>query len=117
MEETLEYVGAAYHKRTPNRSYAFRPLTAGKRPTKSLCDEIRSIGYREAVKLFTGGLRKGMVSEYEAEPGKPKYVWTVDQNGEAYETKWNRDGYHGYRLTASRDKAIRQLVLNEWEKR
>ena len=81
MAKTLKYVGAAYHKRTPNHSYDFRPLTAGRRPTKSLCDEIRSIDYREARKLFIGGLRKGMVSAYEVEPGKPKYVWCVDGDG------------------------------------
>ena len=50
--------------------------------------------------------------------GLPKYVWAVDDCGEAYEAKLGGDGrsYHGYRLDRD-DKAMRQWVIKEWKLR
>ena len=56
----------------------------------------------------------GMVSELAGD-GLPKYVWSVDADGTAYEAKLGTDGYHGYRLEDEDD--MRSLVLKEWKKR
>ena len=58
-----------------------------------------------------------MVSAFR-EGGYPKYVWAVDEKGEAYEAKWGDDGqsYHGYRL-GDDDRMMRDYVIDEWEKR
>ncbi len=45
----------------------------------------------------------------------PKYVWSVDGAGEAYEAKIGNGGYHGYRLTDEDD--MRDYVLQEWKRR
>ena len=76
------YVGSAHHKTRP-ADYNFNP-PVNPRNGKSLCDELRPITLREAIKLFRSGVRLGMVSAHQ-ERGLPKYVWAVDQDGEAYE--------------------------------
>jgi len=58
-----------------------------------------------------------MVSRYCEENGLPKYIWAVDEQGEAYEAKTGNDGYHGYRLDEASEKIMRELVLIEWAKR
>ncbi len=45
----------------------------------------------------------------------PKYVWSVDPDGEVYEAKIGQGGYHGYRLEEEDD--MRSLVLKEWRQR
>ena len=87
------------------------------RPTKSLCDDKRTIHLPEARELLESAFRRGMVS---AEPNKnrlPKYAWAIDDEGEVYEAKLGGDGrhYHGYRLSSD-DKAHKWL-LKEWKKR
>jgi hypothetical protein len=47
--------------------------------------------------------------------GVPKYVWTVDGEGEAYEAKIGNGGYHGYRLED--EDSMRRLVVREWGNR
>jgi hypothetical protein len=108
------YTGSAIHKRRP-ADYGFQPPT-NPRPHKSLCDDLRSIPVAEARKLFAAGVRKGMVSTYCVD-GLPKYVWGVDDHGEAYEAKWDRDGYHGYRLDIDGEKYQRDCVLKAWSER
>lgn len=76
------YIGSAHHKTQP-ADYNFNP-PVNPRHGKSLCDELRSITLREAIKLFRSGVESGMVSNHQ-ERGLPKYVWAVDQDGEAYE--------------------------------
>ena len=49
------------------------------------------------------------------EGGAPKYVWSVDAEGEVYEAKIDRQGYHGYRL--EEDDNFRDRVLREWRAR
>lgn len=108
------YVGSALHKVHP-ADYGFHPPT-NPRPHKSLCDDRRPISAVEAVQLFVAGVRKGMVSTACVD-GFPKYVWSVDTQGEAYEAKWGRDGYHGYRLDKEAERYQRDCVLRAWSER
>jgi len=108
------YVGSANHKRRP-ADYGFQP-PANPRPHKSLCDGLRSIPRAEAAKLFVAGVRKGMVSTSMID-GQPKYVWSVDDFGEVYEAKWDRIGYHGYRLDKETERDQCQCVLAAWMER
>lgn len=90
---------------------------ASPRPTKSLCDDKRTIFLAEARELLKSAMHLGMLS---AEPNRnvlPKYAWAVDEEGEVYEAKLGGDGrhYHGYRL--SRDDKTRKWILKEWKKR
>lgn len=111
----LRYVGAAYHKRSPG-DYRFTP-PSNPRPTKSLCDDKRVILKEQALQLFRDGVRKSMISALSAS-GVSKYVWAVDQNGDAYEAKTHPNheiSYHGYRL--GEDDNMRDIILREWIKR
>ena len=105
------YVGSALHKSKP-ANYGFHP-PFNPRPHKSLCDDRRSIPLQEAQRLFESGVRKGMISTHW-EGDLPKYVWSVDEQGEAYEAKLGNDGFHGYRLNEENEGAMRNLVLHEW---
>ncbi len=108
------YRGSALHKKRP-ADYGFQP-PINPRPAKSLCDDLRPVRAGEAQALFIAGVRKGMVSTARVE-GWPKYVWSVDDQGEAYEAKWDRDGYHGYRLDKEGEKHQRACVLKAWSAR
>jgi len=108
------YVGSAIHKLRP-ADYGFYP-PSNPRPHKSLCDDLRTIPAAEALRLFVAGVRKGMISTARVE-GLPKYVWSVDDQGEAYEAKWGRDGYHGYRLDKEGERYQRECVLRAWSER
>lgn len=108
----MVYVGSAHHKRSPG-DYGFHPPVSP-RPWKSLCDATRVILRAEARALLREGVTRGMVSELAGD-GLPKYVWSVDADGTAYEAKLGTDGYHGYRLEDEDD--MRSLVLKEWKKR
>ena len=57
---------------------------------------------------------KGMFSDFP-DYNQPKFVWSVDAMGEAYEAKIDRTGYHGYRL--EEEDNMRYVVLKEWERR
>jgi ABC-type amino acid transport substrate-binding protein len=64
------------------------------------------------------GVELGMVSLF-ANDGVPKYVWSVDEDGEVYEAKIKpaqKTEYHGYRL-GDDDAAMRAYVLKEWKVR
>jgi hypothetical protein len=54
-----------------------------------------------------------MFSSFEGE-SLPKYVWSVDNDEEAYEAILGRDGYHGYLL--EKEDEMRSVVLKEWKK-
>ena len=111
----MRYEGSNEHKKN-HSDYGFHP-PANSRGNKSLCDGVRPVPQREAIRLFRSGLRLGMVSPVP-EGELPKYIWAVDEDGEAYEAKVGHDGrsYHGYRLGAD-DRAMQQYVLAEWRKR
>ncbi len=115
LAREVRYRGSPHHKRIPT-DYGFNP-PASPRPRKSLCDNKRRISLEEAKKLFVNGITLGMVSSY-SKNGLPKYVWAVDQDGEAYEAKLGDDGhsYHGYRLDV-RENNLRQQVIKEWHNR
>ena len=111
---TASYVGSANHKRRP-ADYGFHP-PVNPRPHKSLCDDVRLVPLKEAQRLFIGGIRRGIISAYRIDR-LPKYVWSVDENDEVYEAKWDRDGYHGYRLDQSSERHQRDYVLHAWKQR
>jgi len=113
--DAAKYVGSANHKRRP-ADYGFHP-PASPRPHKSLCDDLRLIPAAEARRLFVDGVRRGMVSEYCTGNGLPKYVWSVDAEGEVYEAKWDRGGYHGYRLDKDGERHQCEYVLKAWRQR
>ena len=108
------YVGSALHKSKP-ADYCFTP-PVNPRPDKSLCDDLRPIPKREAIRLFRSGIRLDMVSTY-VQNGLPKYVWAVDHDGEAYEAKLGDEGsaYHGYRLY--KNDPMQAYVVATWEER
>lgn len=114
LAKAVVYVGSSLHKKHPG-DYKFDP-PVNPRPTKSICDGVRIILLKEAQKLFHDGIMKGMVSTWY-EGGFPKYVWSVDANNEAYESKISRgtNKYKGYRL--EEDDEMRAIVLSEWKTR
>jgi hypothetical protein len=112
LSEQLVYVGSGHHK-LRGADYGFTP-PANPRPTKSVCDGVRSITRTEAQRLFKLGVSKGMFS-LVSNNLPPKYVWSVDEDGEPYEAIAGQDGYHGYRL--GRDDDFRTVVLKEWKHR
>lgn len=111
---STRYGGSAHHKKSVADYMLDRP---NPRPTKSLCDGLRTIPKAEAEELLARGLLRQMVSKFLMD-GLPKYVWAVDENGEPYEAKLGEDGqsYHGYRL-GDDERAIRETVLREWQAR
>ena len=108
------YEGSAHHKLHP-ADYGFHP-PVNPRPAKSVCDDVRVIRLDEATELLRSGFAKGMVSTCSPQD-MPKFVWAVDDRGEAFEAKLSRDGrYHGYRLTLD-ESSMRAWVQEEWERR
>ena len=116
LTERLTYVGPATHKLHPG-DYGFQP-PQNPRPTKSPCDALRPVLLVEARDLFRQGILRGMVSAFA--PGRvPKYVWSVDADGEVYEAKTRPERetlYHGYRLGPDEPDMCR-YVLKEWKQR
>lgn len=108
----LVYTGSALHKRRPG-DYGFHP-PVNPRTWKSLCDGKRPILKAEAAELLRQGALNGLFSDFP-DNGMPKYVWSVDADGEVYEAKIDSYGYHGYRLEEEDD--FRPLILKEWAKR
>jgi hypothetical protein len=115
LAASVAYVGSGHHKRFP-AAYGFGPH-ASPRPMKSVCDGKRVVPREEAEQLLRGGVLAGMFSE-PSEQGFPKYIWSVDGQGEAYEAKadpGNPGQYHGYRLEEA--DPMRELVLKAWKRR
>ena len=114
VSEATRYEGSAHHKKSVADYALDRP---NPRPTKSLCDGLRTVPKAEAEELLTRGLGRQMVSAFLMN-GLPKYVWAVDESGEPYEAKLGGDGwsYHGYRLEDD-ERAMREIVLSEWRAR
>jgi hypothetical protein len=112
--DNVRYTGSAHHKSRLADYNLIPPVNP--RPGKSLCDDLRTITCKEAVKLFRSGIQLEMVSSY-LENGLPKFVWAVDDYGEAYEAKLGDVGfsYHGYRLY--RNDPARGYIIAEWRKR
>lgn len=112
----VSYTGSSLHKLTPG-NYGFVPPT-NPRPTKSPCDDRRSVLKEEASALMVAGVRAGMVSAFAGE-GVPKYIWAVDDDGEVYEAKTSpgqETAYHGYRL-GDDEKHLKKMILQEWKQR
>ncbi len=110
----LTYVGSGHHKSRPG-DYGFHP-PVNPRPSKSVCDGLRVVLLAEAQQLFRNGIMMGMFSVSHAD-GPPKYVWSVDDQGEPYEAKVvpGTVTYKGYRL--EEEDEMRKVVLKEWAAR
>ncbi len=115
LADRLRYDGSAIHKLHPG-DYGFIP-SSNPRPTKSVCDALRSVSRLGATALFQRGLARGMVSSFDV-PSTPKYVWAVDDDGEVYEAKTKPPdiAYHGYRIGED-ESDMRRYILAEWRKR
>lgn len=114
LERAARYVGSGHHKRNP-ADYGL-PRT-NPRPTKSLCDLERAIPLEEARLLVVAGIRWGLVSEIRKD-GFPKYIWSVSERGEVFESKTDANGtgeYHGYPLED--EDAMYVYVKSVWEER
>lgn len=79
-----------------------------------MCDAHRIVPKQEAQSLLAKGVLKGMVSTLGSD-GFPKSIWSVDEDGAAYEAKVGNGGYHGYRLDA--DDPMGDLVRADWARR
>ena len=114
---TARYKGSSHHKSRPGGGYDLFP-PVNPRSGKSLCDDLRTVGLKEATRLFRHGIQRQMVSE-DLENGLPKRVWAVDHAGEAYVAYLGTDGpnryYHGFRLY--RDERQRKYIITEWRNR
>lgn len=110
----VSYLGSGNHKRYP-ADYGLGRVDP--RPEKTLCDLVRPIRKAEALALLQAGVCKGMVS-WPFVDGFPKYVWSVSEQGEAFEAKThpNTPGqYHGYPL--GDDDDMQATVLQTWKTR
>lgn len=111
----VSYEGTGLHKLRPG-DYGFVP-SHNPRPTKSVCDDLRPILKKQARSLFREGIILGMTSPHSPD-SVPKYVWAVDEHGEAYEAKTkpgHETVYHGYRL-GDDEREMRRTVLKEWRR-
>lgn len=116
LKARLRYIGSGNHKLRPG-DYGLVP-SHNPRPSKSPCDELRSVLLAEAQGFFSRGIELGMVSRL-GNNGVPKYVWSVDKFGEVYEAKTKPgqdEEYHGYRI-GDDERLIRRYVLEEWNRR
>ena len=116
LKSRTRYVGSANHKLRCG-DYGFTP-SHNPRPLKSPCDELRAISLDEAAALFERGIELGMTSAFGLERA-PKYVWSVDGDGEVYEAKARperENQYHGYRL-GDGERAMRGYIVKEWNVR
>jgi hypothetical protein len=111
----VRYGGSALHKLHPGDYGHVPPVNP--RPSKSPCDELRSLLRAEAETLFRAGVAAEMVSPFEPD-ATPKYVWAVDGDGEVYEAKTTPPGtfYHGYRI-GDDEPEFRRYILGEWRAR
>ncbi len=107
------YEGSAHHKLHP-ADYGFSPPVSP-RAAKSVCDDVRVIRRGEAKRLLQAGFAKGLVSVCDPQ-AMPKYVWALDDDGEAYEAKLGRNSYHGYRLKDD-ERDMRDWIEDEWGRR
>lgn len=112
LAHELVYVGSGLHKSKAN-DYGFHPPFSP-RPSKSVCDGLRSIPLEEARILFLSGIMRGMTSQTQ-KLGIPDFIWSVDESGQAYEAKRGNGGYHGYPL--AEEDFMRTVVIKEWNNR
>ena len=85
------------------------------RPTKSLCDLVRTIQKSEAEELLIKGIQQGMYSALDGN-GIPKFIWSVSELGEVFEAKTDTHGsghYHGYPLED--EDTMKLYVISVWK--
>lgn len=114
LSESARYVGSGHHKRNP-ADYGFERTNP--RPTKSICDMTGLVPLALAQSLMLAGIRKKMVSAI-LDDGFPKFIWSVTDNGQVYESKTHHNTpgqYHGYPL--EKDDDMHDYIMSEWGKR
>ncbi|EHQ07556.1 hypothetical protein [Leptonema illini] len=114
LAERVRYTGSAHHKKNPVE-YGFSRMEP--RPEKSICDVNRRLAPREAASLLKAGIQMCMMSEPDG-TGFPKFIWAVNNEGEVFEAKTDRNGsgcYHGYPLDSEDEMSI--VVQAEWRRR
>jgi len=114
LAEVVRYKASGHHKRNPG-DYGLERTNP--RPTKSLCDNVRVVTLAEATALLKRGVTSGVFSDFRYGMF-PKFIWCVDQTGEAYEARTdarNPGEYHGYRL--EEDDDMRSHIVSVWKKR
>lgn len=114
LKLSVHYVGSGHHKRNPGD---YRLSRTSPRPTKSLCDLVRTIPLEEAKRLMASGIQCGLFSE-PREDGFPKFIWSVSEQGEVFEAKTDANGtgeYHGYPLED--EDAMHNYVKSVWKER
>ena len=115
IKASARYTGSGHHKLRPG-DYGFDPPVSP-RPSKSVCDDLRPVLRDEATMRFGAGIDLCMIGVVGPD-NLPKYVWTVDGDGEVYEAKASGSdpgAYHGYRL--NENDAMRKIVSKEWTRR
>jgi hypothetical protein len=114
LADSAKYVASGHHKRNP-ADYGLERTNP--RPTKSLCDALRTIPLAEAKALMSQGILYGMFSDFFF-AGYPKFIWCVSDEGEVYEAKTDSvtpGVYHGYRL--EEEDSIRVYIKQVWKER
>lgn len=115
LSSRVTYVGSGHHKRCPANYGLDR---TNPRRTATICDGERIFKLEEARALLASGIEKGMVSTALAAEGMPKYIWSVSDEGQAFEAKTSASTpwkYHGYPL--DENDPLRERVLKAWEER
>lgn len=115
LRANAAYEGSPLHKRNPG-DFGLTP-PASPRPDKTLCDEASVFQTAEARRLFERALERGLVSEQWTVEGFPKQLWSVDEDGQAFEAihGGSKPGcYHGYPIRRS-DPFFDQ-VIEAWER-
>ncbi len=115
LASEVVYGGNPEHKKRP-ADYDLHP-PSNPRPGKTLCGADGEFARDLAMELLREGLRRGLVSEREAN-GWPWNVWAVSPEGVAFEAQLeNRDAgsYHGYPMAMEDD--LRAVVIREWDDR
>lgn len=114
LADRVRYAASGHHKRSP-ADYGLERTSP--RPTKSLCDLVRVVPLDEAKALIRKGILCGMLSDFFF-GAFPKFVWSVDGDGEVYEAKTDPvtlGVYHGYRL--EEDDDMRDYIKAMWKQR
>ncbi|QEP43551.1 hypothetical protein D5085_10725 [Ectothiorhodospiraceae bacterium BW-2] len=103
-----KYISSGHHKRYP-ANYGFKVTNP-----RLLCDIDRVIKLEEAEVLSKNGIKHGMFSTPLLN-GMPKYIWSVSDNSEVYESKTDPNTpwlYHGYPLTEEDSMCL--YIFENW---
>jgi len=112
LAKQIRYGGNPEHKMNPG-DFGLTP-PSGRRPGKSLCDDVKITSRADALECLKEGLRKGMISARFEGPW-PQNIWSVTKEGYPVEAQLeNRETgtYHGYPIPGSDPFAAE--VVKRW---